>query len=221
VFDVVTEEVPAVAPVVTLLRDPLPSGNARYVIGRPELAVGVRIAAPHDGALVLEDLCVADELPRVEGRRFVGPGVHNERDVVDVHVGERQIVARREADDPAEAAHGLGHEQLRRCGRDVRRRTPIRKGVLHIVPQKRRKIVVERERGSVSRVAFAVGACVAGTEIACGIVRREVVPRDCLDLSQPGTFEAVGRAEHPLVEQGIIAAVRATGRHVANPSMAL
>src|SRR5262249_57577529 len=70
--------------------------------------------------------------------------------------------------------------------------------------QQGRKVVVERERGRVGRVARAVRAEVARAEIAGGIVRREAFLADGFDLSQPRTRQAVGRAEDPLVGQRVV-----------------
>src|SRR5262245_43416886 len=62
----------------------------------------------------------------------------------------------------------------------------------------RREIVVERERRRILRIAGAVVAAVAGTEVAIGVVAWHVVDRDALDLSLPWTIGPLRRHQYPV-----------------------
>ena len=71
----------------------------------------VRVAGAHHGAAVLENLHPADRLDAAEFSALLDPNTHHPLDLFHRHAGERQIVARRKADHPAEAALGLCHDQ--------------------------------------------------------------------------------------------------------------
>jgi hypothetical protein len=160
----------------------------------------VRVAAAHERALVLEDLHVADEVEGAETRRLVGPGVDHGPDAGDVHIGERQVVARREAEDAADAARGTGAEQL-----------VVERGTGRRLGEQGREVVVERERRGVRRIRGPVRATIAGAEVARRVIRRALVARRRLDLSLPRALQPMGRAEDPLVEERVVAAMGTGG----------
>ena len=76
--------------------------------GRPDLAVRMRVGAAHDLAAVLENLYGSDIRPAAERDRLLDPGVHHPLDVGDLHHGDREIMARREAQHAADAELALG-----------------------------------------------------------------------------------------------------------------
>ena len=104
----------------------------------PDLAVRVRVRAAHGGALVLEDLHVAQLRgrardgrvrgrgggqagqagERVRGREVLGvdagPGLDDGDDLGRGHVGERQVVLGGEGEDVTDARGGLGLQERRR-----------------------------------------------------------------------------------------------------------
>jgi len=142
--------------------------------------VRVRVGTAHHRALVLEDLDVADEIALAQVASLLGPGIHHAADVARLHLGQRQVVARAEADHPADPALALDAKQ-----RVIVRLVGGRAG------QQRGKIIVENERARVVGVAVAPGALVAGTQVAVRIVPRAGIGRRILDLALPGPFGAV------------------------------
>ena len=175
-------------------------------VRRPDLPVRVRVRAAHQLALVLERLH-----PPVAGaqrRRLRRVRVDHRRDVGGRHLGQRQIVARREADHAARAPHALRPEQRPAVG-VVDRAV----GVLQ-----RREVVVEHERAAVARVGDAARALVARAEVAAGIVRRPLAARRRLVTPLPRPLRALGRHQHPLAGQRVEAAVRPrAGAHGRRP----
>ncbi len=85
---------------------------AGYVALRPDLPVRVRIAAAHDLTLVLEDLHMVDVFHRTEVRILFRPYIDDPANVLDLHLGQAQVVSRRKADDPAYSRLAFGQEQL-------------------------------------------------------------------------------------------------------------
>ena len=176
------------------------AGKRRQVGGGPHLAVGVRVAAPHHLALVLEHLDVGDVCARAQPRVLLRPRVHDRPDLGGRHQGQRQVVTRGEAQHPALAAGGAGHQEA--VALDGRLGARQREGG---------EVVVESERRRVRRVARATRARVPGTQVAGGIVGREVLVGGGLDVPLPRPAQPPRRAEHPLVEQRVVAAVRTRG----------
>src|SRR5439155_9690055 len=109
--EAVAEQVDATRLEVAALAGQAARGQGRQVGGGPDLAVGVRVAGPHHLALVLEDLHVDDVFPGGEVRRFLRPGVDDRADLGRRHQGEGEVVSRREAQDPADAAHPTRDEE--------------------------------------------------------------------------------------------------------------
>ena len=72
---------------------------------------GCGLRAPHHRAAVLEDLHLADVGPRAEFAILLDPGLDHLLDVGHRHARQRQVVARREADDAADAGFALGDQQ--------------------------------------------------------------------------------------------------------------
>jgi hypothetical protein len=74
------------------------------------LAVWVRVARPHHRPTILENLHGVDEGQASEFEVLLGPHVYDPPDVGALHARERQIMTRREADHPRDAALGAGDE---------------------------------------------------------------------------------------------------------------
>ena len=163
---------------------------------RPDLAVRMRVRAAHDLAAVLEDLDGGDVSARAEIDRLFDPDVDDALDVGDVHLRQRQVVARREAEHAAEAGFAFRHEQPVLA--PLRRRVRVERG----------EVVVEHERVPIVRIARAVGAEVAGTEIAIRIMGDRRRGGDRLALALPRALHPVRRDERPFAGQRIEAAVR-------------
>src|SRR5439155_14437544 len=140
-------------------------GERGDVAGGPDLTVRVRVAAAHHLDLVLEYLHVGDVVPRPEPRRLVGPRVHDQPDLGRRHEGQRQIVPGRKAQHAAESADRARDQDSVGCF-DGRLRSAGDEG---------REVVVEGEGRRVGGGARAVGARVAGTQIAGGIAGREAL----------------------------------------------
>ena len=163
-------------------------------VAGPDLAVRVRVGGAHRLAPVLEHLD-PPELP-AELRGLVGPDVHDPADLGRTHPRQGQVVARREADHAAGAPGAFGAEQARLHPR-VRR-----------VRAEGGEVVGEHECRVVDRVDIAVHSRVAGAQVAAGVERRPLLRRLRLLGAQPGPPGAAGRDEHPLVGEGVPAAVR-------------
>jgi hypothetical protein len=182
------------------------SGSERFLflgdfigqaMARPDLAVRVGIAAAHHGATVFEDLDIVDERVGAELGVLIDPRVDDSAHGGLIHFGEREVVARREADDAADAGLGFGDEEA--AGFDV-----LGGGVGFECGE----IVIEHEGPGVLRIVLAAGAGVAGAEIAGGVVIGKLLRWSVFDLALPGTVGAVGRYQDPLASQRIVAAVR-------------
>ena len=137
----------AMRALVAHLRLDLARGKGGDGFVGPNLAVGMRIAAAHGRALVLEDLHVPDTSGVCQAVHLVGPRLDDGPDRPGVHLRQREVVPRREAHDPTAARLGLCDEQL-----VARRRRSGRAG------QQRREVVVERERGGIRGVPRAACA---------------------------------------------------------------
>lgn len=83
-------------------------GNLRL---RPDLAVRVWVRAAHDRAFVFKNLHIGDFGLFEERGGFVRPGFDHGFGLIETKLGDTQIVARREADDFADARFGLGLEE--------------------------------------------------------------------------------------------------------------
>ena len=157
---------------------------------RVDLAVRVRIGDADDVALVLEAQHLANLRARAQLARLAAPHVDDLRDRRRRHLGQRQIVTRREADDARGADGGRRAVERRRDG-DVARR----------VRAHARVIVVEHERALVARVDRARDAGVPRAEVAAGIVGRQLGRGRRHRLARPRPLLPVRRHDHPLLAQ--------------------
>ena len=166
-------------------------------VARPDLAVRVRIACAHHGAAVFEDLYVVDLGPRAEFQVLLHPRIHHLAQVGRLHVGDRQVVARRETDHAAESRFGFGQQQAVLL-EAIQRRARLERG----------EVVVENESSGVRRIAHPAGARVARTQIAVGVVIGLCGDGLVFHLPLPGALRAVRRHQHPFARQRIEPPVR-------------
>src|SRR5713226_8487483 len=80
---------------------------------RPNLAMRMRIAGPHQRPAILENLHVLHPIDFPETAKFGSPDANHLANFCQRHAWNRQIMPRREADHPASAALGTRHEQAR------------------------------------------------------------------------------------------------------------
>ena len=71
----------------------------------------MRITGTHHGAAVFEYLNVVDFLPAAEFTKLIDPRVYDAFNLADLHCGEGEIVARRKADNTADARFTFGNNQ--------------------------------------------------------------------------------------------------------------
>ena len=164
---------------------------------RPNLAMRMRVACAHKFAAVFKDLHVTNPGDLREGRKLPDPGVNHAAQFLSVHSRNGQIVTRREAQDAADAAVGLGDKQA-----ILPVLQPLNFG------QQRGKIVVERVSCGVGRRLLAASALVPRAQIAVGIVSNRRRRRKLLDFSLPGAPGALWRDKDPLPQQRVEAFVR-------------
>ena len=145
-LEIVDEQDPAVFEEIGRLRARLLLELVRQMARRPDLAVRMRVRAAHDLAAVLEDLDGGDAFARAEVDRLLDPGVDHALDVGDLHLRQRQIMAGRKAENPAEAGFAFRHEE------------PVLDPLRRRVGMKRGEIVVEHEGVRIVRIARAARA---------------------------------------------------------------
>ncbi len=166
---------------------------------RPYLPVRVGIGAPHRRALVLEDLDPAIALAQLG--RLRAPGIDHLTQRRQRELGQRLRMVGREADHAAGAARAHALEQ--RVGRSRR---------VGRVGRQCGEVVLEDIAALVVGIALAVDARVPGAQVAAGVVGRPRGAVDGLLLPLPGALGAVGRYQHPVAAERIVAAVRMVGR---------
>jgi len=155
------------------------------------------VARPHRRPPVLEDLDVVDEVEPAQGARLFGPYLDHATDILERHVRQGQVMARRERDDPADAALALCPQQA----------APV-KLRLGRGRQEGREIVVEDESARIGRVPLAPGAFVARAKITGGVIGRPGLRLLLLHLAQPGALRPMRRDQNPLAGERVEAAVR-------------
>jgi hypothetical protein len=163
----------------------------------PDLAVRMGVAAPHHLSLVLENLHVPDVRTLGEGPILLRPDVDDRENLSDAHLRQRQVVARREADNAADPGFPSGTEE-----------PAIVELFLRNTREEGAEVVVEDERLRVRRIAHSLRPCVSGTEVAAGIILRTPSGRNGFDLPLPGPLGPVRRDEYPFPGQEIESAVR-------------
>ena len=156
----------------------------------------MRVRAAHDLAAVLEDLHRADVGAPAEIDRLLDPGVDHPLDVADLHLGDRQVVAGREAQDPADAGFALGDEEA------------VLDPLSRSVAAQRGEIVVEHEGVRVVGVLSAVRSHIAGAEVAGRVVGGQPGRGNRLAPALPRALHAMRRNQHPFAGQRVEPAMR-------------
>ncbi len=157
----------------------------------------MRIARAHHRAAILENLHVLNLGPRPQFHELVHPRVHHLAQVGGLHIGDRQIVARRKAHHAANARLRFRHQQsifLKTAARHVR--------------LQRREIVVENECRCIRRVAHSSRALIARAQVTVRVVSRLRFLLRLLDLPLPRSRGTMRRHQHPLARQRIKSPVR-------------
>lgn len=136
------------------------------------------------------------------------PHLYDLEDFFGRHICQGEVVSPAEGQDIAFTRLWLGAQEPVCCrlGR-VRRHIRFRVERLLFFGDGG-KVVDEDESVLVLWVLSTVGADVAWTEVAFGVVGWEVSGGGRFLLALPGTFSAVGRDEDPTAAKGIVAAVR-------------
>src|SRR5206468_8149829 len=195
-IQVVAEEIGFVKTKIGFLTDHFSGRNTWHVTRAPNLAMRVRVTASHHGAFILEDLHISNRIVAGEIFGLFRPGVNHVSDGRPVHLRNRQVVARREADHPTSSGLCVSNNQTifvnfprihfrRECG----------------------EVVGKNKSGAVSRIARAPRPRISGTEIALRIIRGQVFWRRRLDLPLPRPLSALRGTEYPLLCERVIAPV--------------
>ena len=141
----------------------------------------------------LEDLHILNSLlvptPAIDST----PSLYHILDIGDGQTGEGAIVSGVEADDIAAAFNRLGGQEGMRGGRCVWSGRWEYGSV----------VVGKDERGRVRFVLLATCTCIAGAEIALGVVSGEIGGLGGLGLPLPRSLCAVGRDEDVLAGKGV------------------
>src|SRR5579864_1583763 len=99
--NVVTKKATGVRLQVGTLRFQFLGWSFRNRIGRPNLAVGMRITGPYHGAAVFEYLYVVDVFEPGQFPKLCDPGVDDELNLIPRHRGQGEIMTRRKANHAA------------------------------------------------------------------------------------------------------------------------
>ncbi len=196
-LQIIAEQAFAVGGVIFALRGSFARGQVGNFTVGPDLAVRVRIAAADQLSTIFENFDVTDPGDGAELAMLGGPDVDDFAEVIDAHARDGEIVARRKADDAADATLGTGNDQAGVVDLSVSR-TGEKGGI----------VVVENKRGGIGGIFGAASAGICGAKIAGRIVRDSGRHGGFGDLAEPGSLGTVRRDQHPFAEQRIPAAVR-------------
>lgn len=177
-------------------------GQHGHTVICPQLPMRMRIRCPHRRALVLKKLHVGDIRQRPQFIDLLGPHVDHPANLTHGHLRQRQIMPRAETDHAANTGFRLCPKKRAACHR-----------LMWTFRQKRREIIVKDKCLLVVGIHFAAGAFIAGAKIARRVVTGTLLPRRFLHLTLPRTFRAMGRYEHPLTRQRIVASMGMLGWH--------
>src|SRR5690242_8943866 len=165
--------------------------------GSPSLAMRMRVAGAHHGPTVFEDLHVVDRVARAQVLELLRPDIHHGVDLVRGHAREREVMARREADHPANSGSARGNQ-------DVGAIALLTRGV----GQQRGEVVVEYEGGGVLRIARTAGTQVPGTEVTVGVILRARLATGLFHHPLPGPVGPVRRDKDPFAGERVQTPVR-------------
>ena len=129
---------------VLLLTDQFFAGEIRNRVGRPNLAVRMRVTCTHHGATVFKDLNMLDLGHISKFTELAFPGANHFFNIVRRHGGKSEVVTRREAYYTADSRLTFGYKQ-----------SPV----LNVYAircnfwLKRGKVILENEGTDISRIA--------------------------------------------------------------------
>src|SRR6516164_6649290 len=193
---VIAKQTGAVGVAVGTLRLLLGLWDIRNACGRPDLAMGVRIAGTHHGTAIFENLDVLNVVKRTELLELPSPAIDHSSDIGAVHHGKSQIVFWGKTEHTADSGFGLGDEKIFFVDRAVL-----------AMGQQRREVVVEDENMVVMGVHITRGAPVARAHVTGWIVGELASGAGGFDLALPGALSAVRRDQNPFAGEGIEAAM--------------
>ena len=170
------------------LRHELARRAQRDVARRPDLAVRVRVAAPHHRALVLEDLDVPDRPAPRRASRLPG------RPRVDDAAGSPRRPSRRASGRGGARSRPPGSVPWRARPRGGR---PSSTGAMALSGSSAAKSLSKAKVAVYGRVALAARAEVARAQVARGVVPGPALGGLVLDLPLPGPLAAGGASTAP------------------------
>lgn len=179
---------------IIVLRCQFASGRFWNRMRRPDLAMRMRTAGAHHRATVLEDLHVMDVGLSAQLLKLLGPGSHNQNNVLRFHRGQRQIVPGRKAHYAAAPGFRLGNNQAL-----VLKIEPACNGTRF----EGSKIILENEGGLVLRIMNSASARVPRTEVTGRIVFWLSFNGNFLHRTLPWPQRPVRRNQDPLPGQWI------------------
>ena len=195
---------------ILALRSKLTGGLVGDMFRGPDLAVWMWVGGTHHGAAVFKDLDVADVGTRTQFGFLGGPFLDYAPYGLDGHGGQREVVARIEAENPADAAFGRSPEQP----------GPIRVSFGRIdVAHQRGKVVLKNERFRVLRSLVSAGTLVSGAKVTAWVVAERSRPGGVFHLALPWPLGPMRGNNHPLSFQGIPAAVRCSQEGVVTHAL--
>jgi hypothetical protein len=165
----------------------------------------MRVARAHHRTAILEDLHIPDEGQRSQFFILLRPYIDDSRNCRDIHLRQRQVVARRKANDATDAAFASGVQQRRHsaAGFSVAGSIPAGRNIR----QQRREVICKHKCMFILRVDRAIRSGVAGTEVARRIVGWTLLVRRLFDLPLPWALRAMRRDQHPFTGQRIESAM--------------
>src|SRR6266849_4525748 len=198
-FHVIAKETGTVLLCVGHLRILFSAGLVGNRLVGPNLAMWMRVAAPHDLATILKDLDIIDVGQRSKVGVLMRPDVDDCCNLLEAHTWQSQVVAWRKTHDPAGASLVFGNQQFS-CAL-------IDSGVRHIGSQ-RGKIVGEDKSRAIVGITDAASALVARTKIAAHLIARGLQDGASLNVALPWSLCTMRRNQHPFPMERVEAPMR-------------
>src|SRR5579864_809615 len=169
----------------------------------------MRVAGSHHGAAILENLDVVNIRTHTQFLELARPGPHHFGDVLRIHGGERQVVARGETHDSARAGFPGGNKEsfsvnIEAIGDGVRLQG--------------REVIVEDKSALVDGVVDASGPGISRAQVASRVIFRLPFDGNFLYGTLPGPQSAVRGHQYPFAGEGIESSVRVLGQLQTRPS---
>src|SRR5207244_7563061 len=140
---------------------------------------------------------VVDEGKRAQFAILFRPYIHHSTKLVSGQSRDRQVMARRKTNYPADAGFALRHNQ------------PIAiHAAIWSIRHQRWVVVVKDKCVAVVGIANSGSSQVSWAHVAGGIVSRWRPTGQLIDFPQPRPLRTLGRNQHPFVSQRIEATMR-------------